>query len=156
MTTAQVGSVMCSYNKINGNWSCENPVTLQGDLKQTLGFEGFVMSDWGATHSTSITQGLDIEMPGACAARPMLVHPDTGGRTRACKLLARHLATTSACRSPFTWPPRSAHLGLPRLTSAYLGSPGLTSAYLGSPRPTSAHLGSPRRPTRTRAQVPNS
>lgn len=52
------------YNKINGVWSCENPETL-GNLKKDLGFEGWVMSDWGATHSTSIMAGLDQEMPGA-------------------------------------------------------------------------------------------
>ena len=62
---AGVGSVMCSYNKINGNWSCENPQTLAADLKGRLGFEGFVMSDWGATHSTSLAAGLDVEMPGS-------------------------------------------------------------------------------------------
>jgi len=61
---AGVGSVMCSYNKINGRWSCENPTTL-GDLKHGLGFKGYVMSDWGATHSTSIMEGLDVEMPSA-------------------------------------------------------------------------------------------
>eukprot|EP00041_Stephanoeca_diplocostata_P020071 m.441232 g.441232 ORF g.441232 m.441232 type:complete len:765 (+) comp21468_c0_seq4:58-2352(+) len=62
---ADVGSIMCSYNKINGNWSCENPVTLGNDLKKVMGFEGWVMSDWGATHSTSINEGLDQEMPSA-------------------------------------------------------------------------------------------
>ncbi len=62
---AGVGAMMCSYNKINGRWSCENKVTLKGDLKAGLGFEGFVMSDWGATHSTSIGDGLDMEMPSA-------------------------------------------------------------------------------------------
>lgn len=62
---AGVGSFMCSYNKINGFWSCENSETL-GDLKGTLGFkDGWVMSDWGATHSTSINQGLDQEMPSS-------------------------------------------------------------------------------------------
>eukprot|EP00037_Helgoeca_nana_P030206 m.371512 g.371512 ORF g.371512 m.371512 type:complete len:746 (+) comp28131_c0_seq1:2254-4491(+) len=61
---AGVGSMMCSYNKINGVWSCENPTTL-GDLKNSLGFKGYVMSDWGATHSTSIHAGLDVEMPSA-------------------------------------------------------------------------------------------
>ena len=60
---AGVGSFMCSYNKINSVWSCENPETLNTDLKGRLGFEGFVMSDWGATHSTSINEGLDQEMP---------------------------------------------------------------------------------------------
>ncbi len=61
---ADVGSVMCSYNKINGVWSCENPETLGHDLKAVIGFKGYVMSDWGATHSTSIMAGLDVEMPG--------------------------------------------------------------------------------------------
>lgn len=59
---AGVASVMCSYNKINNEWSCENPTTL-GELKR-MGFQGFVMSDWGATHSMSIASGLDIEQPG--------------------------------------------------------------------------------------------
>ena len=62
---AGVGSIMCSYNKINGIWSCENSLTLAGDLKNVTGFQGYVMSDWGATHSTSIMEGLDVEMPGA-------------------------------------------------------------------------------------------
>ena len=62
---------MCSYNKIRAHadddalWSCENPTTLAGDLKTNSKFDGFVMSDWGATHSTSIMAGLDIELPSA-------------------------------------------------------------------------------------------
>jgi beta-glucosidase len=62
---ANVGSIMCSYNEINDHWSCENPKTLQQDLKETLGFSGWVMSDWGATHSASMNEGLDQEMPGS-------------------------------------------------------------------------------------------
>ena len=62
---ANVGSFMCSYNKINKIWSCENPETLKRDLKEHLGFNGWVMSDWGATHSLSISAGLDQEMPGS-------------------------------------------------------------------------------------------
>lgn len=67
---AGVGSVMCSYNLISnvpgqpGKWSCEHPETLAVDLKQRVNFSGWVMSDWGATHSTSIQAGLDQEMPG--------------------------------------------------------------------------------------------
>jgi beta-glucosidase len=60
---AGVGSFMCSYNKINGLWACENPETLNTDLKGHLGFNGWVMSDWWATHSVSINAGLDQEMP---------------------------------------------------------------------------------------------
>lgn len=62
---AGVGSMMCSYNKIHNVYSCENPTTLAKNLKKDLNFNGWVMSDWGATHSTSIQQGLDQEMPGS-------------------------------------------------------------------------------------------
>jgi beta-glucosidase len=57
------GSVMCSYNRINGVYSCENPTTI-GILDKQFGFTGFVMSDWGATHSTvaSAKAGMDMEM----------------------------------------------------------------------------------------------
>ena len=61
---AGVLSTMCSYNRINVVWSCENPDTL-GELKGYYNFSGWVMSDWGATHSTvnSALAGLDQEMP---------------------------------------------------------------------------------------------
>ena len=60
---AGVGSFMCSYNRVDDVYSCENSITL-GDLKgASMGFNGWVMSDWGATHSLSIVQGLDQEMP---------------------------------------------------------------------------------------------
>lgn len=72
---ADVGSFMCGYNKINGIWSCENPTTLAQDLKKSLGFKGYVMSDWGATHSASLTKGLDMEMPGANFMNPELLKP---------------------------------------------------------------------------------
>ncbi|MDR3726639.1 MAG: glycoside hydrolase family 3 C-terminal domain-containing protein [Terracidiphilus sp.] len=60
------GAVMCSYNKINGTYACENEYTLTEVLKKDFGFKGFVVSDWGGTHSTvkAALAGLDIEMPG--------------------------------------------------------------------------------------------
>ncbi|MGA2571586.1 MAG: glycoside hydrolase family 3 C-terminal domain-containing protein [Terracidiphilus sp.] len=59
------GAIMCSYNRINGVYACENPYTLTV-LKKDFGFKGFVVSDWGATQSTvpAALAGLDIEMPG--------------------------------------------------------------------------------------------
>lgn len=62
-----VGSFMCAYVKTNGVYSCENPHILDGFLRNELGFTGWVMSDWGATHSTiaSSEAGLDQEMPGS-------------------------------------------------------------------------------------------
>jgi beta-glucosidase len=61
---AGVGSAMCSYNRVNNTWACENAQTL-GDLKGPMGFRGWVMSDWGATHSTipAALGGLDQQMP---------------------------------------------------------------------------------------------
>jgi len=60
------GAVMCSYNRINGTYGCENQYTLTDVLKKDFAFKGFVVSDWGATQSTAkaALAGLDIEMPG--------------------------------------------------------------------------------------------
>ena len=55
------GSVMCAYNRVNGAYSCESPYLLNEVLKQDWGYQGYVMSDWGAVHSTipSANAGLD-------------------------------------------------------------------------------------------------
>jgi len=57
------GSVMCAYNRLNGVYSCENRWLLQRVLKGDWGFKGYVMSDWGAAHSTerAALAGLDQE-----------------------------------------------------------------------------------------------
>ena len=55
------GSVMCSYNMVNGFYTCENAFLLNEVLRDDWGYEGFVMSDWGSVHSVSIRQGLDQE-----------------------------------------------------------------------------------------------
>jgi beta-glucosidase len=47
---AGVGSAMCSYNKINHVYSCMNNETLNYHLRELMGFDGFVMSDWGAVY----------------------------------------------------------------------------------------------------------
>jgi beta-glucosidase len=58
-----VGTVMCAYNRVNGVYSCENDYLLNQVLKKDWGFQGWVMSDWGATHSTvkAALAGLDQE-----------------------------------------------------------------------------------------------
>ncbi|MGW5349799.1 glycoside hydrolase family 3 C-terminal domain-containing protein [Streptomyces sp. NPDC004031] len=59
-------SVMCSYSTVNGTYACQNPYLLNTVLRQQYGFQGFVTSDWGATHSTapSANSGMDQDMPG--------------------------------------------------------------------------------------------
>ncbi len=62
---ADVSSIMCSYNKVNGVQACGNPDTLIKILRDEVGFKGFVTSDWGAVHAANfINNGLDMEMPG--------------------------------------------------------------------------------------------
>lgn len=62
---AGVSSIMCSYNKINGLFACNNPDTLIKILRDEVGFKGFVTSDWGANHTPIfVNKGLDLEMPG--------------------------------------------------------------------------------------------
>jgi len=63
---AQPAGVMCAYNKVNGDYSCENDYLLNQVLKKEWGFQGWVLSDWGGTHSTTkaALNGLDQEMPG--------------------------------------------------------------------------------------------
>ena len=68
MERGKPGSVMCSYNLINGRWGCENDYLLNKVLKHDWGFKGFVMSDWGAVHSTGAAMdGLD-QFTGFCCA----------------------------------------------------------------------------------------
>lgn len=63
---AGVASLMCSYNRVNMTYSCENSPLLKNILREELGFEGYVMTDWFATHSGAhaINSGLDLNMPG--------------------------------------------------------------------------------------------
>nr|AAL69548.3 beta-glucosidase [Rasamsonia emersonii]5JU6_A Chain A, Beta-glucosidase [Rasamsonia emersonii]5JU6_B Chain B, Beta-glucosidase [Rasamsonia emersonii]5JU6_C Chain C, Beta-glucosidase [Rasamsonia emersonii]5JU6_D Chain D, Beta-glucosidase [Rasamsonia emersonii] len=66
---AGVGSVMCSYNQVNNSYACSNSYTMNKLLKSELGFQGFVMTDWGGHHSGvgSALAGLDMSMPGDIA-----------------------------------------------------------------------------------------
>ena len=63
---AKPAGVMCAYNRVNQVYSCENDWLLNDVLKKDFHFKGWVLSDWGATHSTvkAALAGLDQEMPG--------------------------------------------------------------------------------------------
>src|SRR3954471_12574303 len=85
-----VGSLMCSYNLAFGHHVCENRDLLDGILRGQWGFDGFVTSDWGATHSTapSANAGLDLEMH---AAPPHYFGPALGDAIKAGQVPAARL-----------------------------------------------------------------
>jgi len=82
ISIANPGAVMCSYNRINGDFGCENPYTLHDVLKKDWSFKGFVISDWGGTHSTekASAAGLDQEQPMADFFGPKLKEAVEAGR----------------------------------------------------------------------------
>jgi beta-glucosidase-like glycosyl hydrolase len=63
---AGVGSVMCSYNQVNNSYACQNSKLMNGILKDELGFQGFLQSDWLGQRSgvAAALAGLDMSMPG--------------------------------------------------------------------------------------------
>jgi len=67
VTEGHPAAVMCSYNRVNGDYACENKFLLTDVLKKDWKFPGFVLSDWGGTHSTekASAAGLDNEEPGS-------------------------------------------------------------------------------------------
>ena len=74
---AQPWTVMCAYNRINGVYASDHARLLRRILREEWGFEGAVVSDWGAVHSVidSVCAGVDIEMPGPSGYRgPLLVN----------------------------------------------------------------------------------
>jgi beta-glucosidase len=64
---AGTGNIMCSYNRVNNSYACQNSKILNGILKEELGFQGFVVSDWGALHAGygAAAAGLDMVMPSS-------------------------------------------------------------------------------------------
>jgi len=96
---AGTGCVMCSYNRINNTYACENSKTMNGLLKGELNFQGFVVSDWQGQHSglQSANAGLDMAMPtsGFWDQRQLenAVSSGTLNKTRLVDMATRILAT---------------------------------------------------------------
>ena len=116
---AGVGSIMCSYNRLTilrGNntnttatYACEDRFTITDELKGRLGFDGFVVSDWGATHSTvaSALAGLDMEMGSAKFYGAALVAAVKAGQVdaKAVDEKAERVLRTMIRVGPFDSPP---------------------------------------------------
>lgn len=66
---AGTASIMCSYNQVNNSYACQNSYLQNYILKNELGFQGFIVSDWAAQHAgvASALAGLDMTMPGDVA-----------------------------------------------------------------------------------------
>ena len=73
---AGTASGMCSYQRINGSYGCQNSKALNGLLKNELAFQGYIVSDWFATHSgvPSANAGLVRVVPTASSATPLIVN----------------------------------------------------------------------------------
>ncbi len=72
---AKPWTVMCSYNKINGTYAAQNRQYLTDTLREQWGFDGYVMSDWGAVNSRveDLKAGLDLEMPGSFGVNDKMI-----------------------------------------------------------------------------------
>ena len=63
--TSHAAAVMCSYNRVNGDYACENDYLLRDVLKKDFNFQGFVISDWATDSAAKASHaGLDMEQPG--------------------------------------------------------------------------------------------
>jgi beta-glucosidase len=99
---SDAGMVMAAYNRLNGDYCSENAYLLNDVLKRAWGFKGWVVSDWGGTHSTgkAVLAGLDQEMPGGRYFGAALKKAVEGGEVPAARLddmVHRILRTVFAC-----------------------------------------------------------
>ena len=92
------GSVMCSYNSVNGKFACENPTLLTDILRHQWGFRGFVVSDYGANHSAgpALQAGLDIEFFGTHFHELKALIQSGAVPVAALDAAVRHILTTMA------------------------------------------------------------
>ena len=72
---AKPWTVMCSYNRINGTYAAENKQLLTDILRDEWGFDGYVVSDWGAVNDRveGVKAGLDLEMPASHGVNDALI-----------------------------------------------------------------------------------
>lgn len=102
--------VMCAYNKFETHWACENRYLLDQVLKRDWGFKGFILSDWGGTHSTgkAALAGLDQEQPGQIFFGAGLAGAIDTGVVSAARLdeMARRIVRTMIAHGVVDLPPK--------------------------------------------------
>ncbi len=123
VTEGQPWTVMAAYNRLNGTYCTEDRGLLTGILRDEWGFDGAVMSDWGAVNrrAAALDAGLDLEMPGlgGHGADPLLrAHAEgrlsAGAIDRAAGRILALVAKTAAAREPGRTYDRDAHHELAR------------------------------------------
>jgi beta-glucosidase len=94
VTAGQPWTVMCAYNKVNGTYASEHHWLLTDVLRDEWGFEGLVVSDWGAVHDrvAALRAGLDLEMPPALGHSDVAVVDAVTSGTLAPEILDRSVA----------------------------------------------------------------
>jgi beta-glucosidase len=122
------GSVMCAYNRVWGEFSCENAYLLNDVLRRDWGWNGYVMSDWGATHSTAkaAMAGLDQQSGYPFDDKPyfgeLLLKAVAGGELKEERLneMARRIVRTLFAKGVVDYPVKispidlAAHAGVTR------------------------------------------
>jgi beta-glucosidase len=143
ISIANPSAVMCSYNRINGDFGCENPYTLHDVLKKDWGFKGFVTSDWGGTHSTekASAAGLDQEQPMADFFGSKLKEAVEAGRVPMSEIddHARRVLYAEFLSGVVDDPPQNAHRTCHRTAQNHSGS-GAATAGVHEP-PAERHRG---------------
>jgi beta-glucosidase len=126
VTDAQPATIMCSYNKVNGVYASQNRWLLHDVLREDWGFDGYVVSDWGAVVDpiAALAAGTDLAMPGTGEAGPRpswtRCAPERSRRacsTRPCRACSR--STTGCSPTAGRRPPPTS----PRTTRWHAGSP---------------------------------
>ncbi len=112
-------TVMCAYNKVNGTYCSENETLLTNILRDEWGFDGVVVSDWGAVHDRAlgVKAGLDLEMPGSrgindakiVAAVKAGTLSDGALDTAACRVVEFALKGIENKREGFTYDKQAQH-----------------------------------------------
>jgi beta-glucosidase len=102
------GAVMCSYNKVNGDYACENRYLLTDLLKKEWNFPGFVISDWGGTNNTAkaALAGLDHEQPASVYFGAALKKAVDSGEVPAARLddMVRRIARSAIAAGVVDYP----------------------------------------------------